>query len=101
MPIYRALEGTGPMPFTLWVGRLCDEFPGRLPSELLAEWQRLPAGFLDEVMEARAFVRTKTLLEAAPEPDKVPETPMLQIVKDVIEAVADEDLARAQDAHAR
>ena len=41
--------------FACWVGWLCRRFPGRFPSEVLAEVGRLPAGFLEEVAHSLEY----------------------------------------------
>ena len=62
--LFRWLEGHGQRPqlqpvspFAYYLGRLCEEFPGIAPSELLAERARLPEGLLEEIVESRAFAR--------------------------------------------
>jgi len=46
------------MPVPYLVGRLCEEF-GYHPEQALHAWQRAPEGFLEQVMEMRAYARTK------------------------------------------
>lgn len=41
-----------------------QEFPGRFPTEIVAEMRRLPVGFLNEVIEAGAYGDTKLRLDA-------------------------------------
>lgn len=82
------------MPLPLWIGRLCEEFHC-LPSAAYAETQRLPAGLLEEILEARAFATAKSLLDYAPDPKKVPNTPMVQLVKDVMQDAAQEEIDAA------
>ena len=53
------------MPTSLWLAGLCEAFPGRFPSEVLDEIDRLPAGMLDEVVEARHYRRAKAMVDAA------------------------------------
>lgn len=43
---------------------MCDEF-SCLPSEAYAEWQRLPVGMLEEIIEARHYARAKQAIEGA------------------------------------
>ena len=50
---------------SLWLADLCDAFPGRFPSEVMAEIDRLPVGLLSEVLEARAYRHAKSMREAA------------------------------------
>lgn len=44
---------------------LMEAFPGRLPSELDAEDARLAVGALDEVLEARAYLQAKRVVDRA------------------------------------
>jgi hypothetical protein len=53
-------------PFTYYVSRLCDEFPGRLPTEIFAERDRLPVGFLEEVIASRHFARAVATYQQNP-----------------------------------
>lgn len=58
------MDGKGPIPFAHYVGRLSEEFGGRLPSEILAEHARVPVGFLEEILEARLYAATKAVYDA-------------------------------------
>ena len=49
------------------LGRLSEEFGGALPSVIWAEQQRLPAGLLEEIVEARAFAAAWRANAADPE----------------------------------
>jgi hypothetical protein len=53
------------MPWELWMGILCEEFPGRLPTEILAEERRLPTGLLDTIVLYRSYKRAKRMLDEA------------------------------------
>lgn len=55
------------MPFGLWVAGLCARFPGRLPSEVMAEVARLPVGMLDDICEAWNFRTAFEMTQAADE----------------------------------
>lgn len=57
--------GQGPEPYAHWVQRMCDAF-GCLPSAIERERQRQPAGFLDEVIEARHYAHVKAVYDADP-----------------------------------
>jgi hypothetical protein len=47
--------------------RLCfDWFPGRLPTEIRAEIERLPEGFVDEMIESYAYARAVSANHADP-----------------------------------
>jgi hypothetical protein len=50
---------------SLWLADLCEAFPGRFPSEVMAEVDRLPVGLLSDVLEARAYRQAKQMREAA------------------------------------
>jgi len=52
-------------------------------------------GLLEEVIEARAYAQTKAQWDAAESKTDVPESPMLELVKRVDFAIAEEDLAGA------
>ena len=43
------------MPIEHFYGRLSEEFGGALPSVLAAELQRLPVGFLQQILEYRRY----------------------------------------------
>jgi hypothetical protein len=87
------------MPFEHYVGRLCEEFPGRLPSEVLAERRRLPEGFLEDLIEMRAFAAVWARLDAAEDKSKVERSPTRDLVELVMERCATADIeAKKQDA---
>lgn len=54
------------MPYAFWVSRMCEEFQC-LPSQIEAEIGRLPAGFLDDVIEARRFAEYKAAYDRDPQ----------------------------------
>jgi hypothetical protein len=43
------------MPVEHYMGRLSQEFGGALPTAIAAEQHRLPVGFLEQVIEYRAY----------------------------------------------
>ena len=49
------MEGGGPIPIEHYLGRLSEEFGGALPSEIIREMQRLPVGFLEQLLEYRNY----------------------------------------------
>lgn len=61
------------------MSRICEEFPCLSPSTAYEEWQRLPAGFLEEVIEARHYAAAKRLVEDAPVRSNLPQTEMVQL----------------------
>ncbi len=66
MALHRHLDGDGPQPLSLWVSRMCEAF-SCLPSEIEAEWQRLPVGFLEDIVESRAYERAYSFYKANPD----------------------------------
>lgn len=56
------------MPFEFYVGRLCEEF-GALPSEIIAERERLPEGFLERVIECRRYAEAKMTYDRTSTPE--------------------------------
>lgn len=78
------------MPWALYVGRICEAFNCR-PSQALEELARMPAGWLDEIIEARAFADTWSLWDQATDKAHVPDTPMMALVKEIEFACVAED----------
>lgn len=64
MALHRSLDGVGPMPFVFLVGRLCQEF-GYKPEEAVRAWGEAPVGFLEQVIEARAYAEVKAAADRA------------------------------------
>lgn len=93
----RGLDGTGPLPFEYWIGRLCEEFHC-LPSEAFREWLTVPADFLEHVIEARHFAKAKATFDAAEKPSDLPKSEAIDLVKMIELEVKREDLA-AREAH--
>ncbi len=54
------------MPWLWWVSRVCDEF-GCLPSVAVREMMDTPAGWLEDIVEMRAFARARALKAKAEE----------------------------------
>jgi hypothetical protein len=50
-----SFEGLAPQPFEHYVGRLSEEFGGMPCSQVIEELERLPAGFMEQVIEYRRF----------------------------------------------
>jgi hypothetical protein len=76
---------------------LAEEF-GCLPSAALAEWQRAPAGLLEEIIEMRAFAAAKQIVDSAQRRQDIPRTPMCQLVQriefELVQAQVDVDAKR-------
>lgn len=75
-----------------FVSRVCEEF-GCTPSVALREIEQHD-DLLTDVMEARAFVRTKQACDAAASKVERPDTPMARLVTEFEFAAAREALAR-------
>lgn len=75
----------------LWVSRMCEAF-SCLPSEIERERLRLPAGFLESVLETRAYERAHAAYEANPKAAnktgllKLAEVITFELVQDDIDA---------------
>jgi hypothetical protein len=61
--LHRALDGAGPLPLEFIIGRICEEFHC-LPSAAWREWRNLPAGFLETILDDRAYARAKATYDA-------------------------------------
>lgn len=58
---------------------MCDVFKGRLPSEIVAELERVPVGFLEEVVEAMAYESAYRFYKA--QPDTKDRSELVQLAK--------------------
>jgi hypothetical protein len=79
------LDGTGPQPEALWIARLTEAFQC-LPSEAIREWRAAPVGYLEEVLEARAYEQAKAMTDAADSPEarkRLPKTELFQMVTEI------------------
>lgn len=83
------------MPIEWWIGRICEEFHC-LPSEAWREWQLTPVGWIERVMEARAYAATKRLRDAAKDEKHMPTGPMSDRVKQIQFAIVREEIAANQ-----
>lgn len=90
------LDGTGQQPFrpvspfAYYLSRLCEEFPGKFPTEIMAEMDRLPVGMLEEIIESRAYARAHAA-NAADVPDWQA-SPMRTRAKEIEHELAEEEL---------
>jgi hypothetical protein len=83
----------------LWLAGLCDAFPGRFPTEILAEMSRLPVGMIDDMLEAKAYRQAKDMTDSADTADarkRLPKTPMFNLVKQIDMELAAEALEKAR-----
>lgn len=72
------------------IGRLSEEFGGALPSVILAERRRLPEGFLERLIEYRAYANTKAAKARRDNPKDKGE--MWQLVEEIEFELAGEEL---------
>lgn len=86
-PSYRPVS-----PFAFYLSRLCEEFPGRLPTEIMAEMDRLPCGLLDEILESRSYGRAKAANVA--DPKGATSSEMRRLATVIEFELAQEELAR-------
>ncbi|HWB15978.1 MAG TPA: hypothetical protein VG538_06175 [Vicinamibacterales bacterium] len=71
---------------------MCEEFHC-LPSEAFREWLTLPAGLLEDILEAKSYAHAKAIVDAkdAPKSQRY-ETPMTQMVEQIEMAIVAEEL---------
>lgn len=74
-------------PFEWVVSRICEEF-GCLPSEALRELLDEPRGMALDIIELRAYARTKAQMDEAKRPEDMPHGKMADWVWAVMEAIA-------------
>lgn len=55
------------MPIEHYYGRLSEEFGGALPSVIWKEQQRLPIGFLEQLLEYRRYAEAHAANKADPQ----------------------------------
>lgn len=60
---------------------MSEEFGGALPSAIMAERALWPPGFLEEIIEARAYAATKAMFDQRQNPTA--ESTLLQLVKEI------------------
>ena len=90
------MNGDGPLPVEYWLSRLCEEF-GALPSEMLAELERLPAGTLESILEYRQFGRAIAIYEQSTQAPGE----LVALIKTIdFELVADELARKRQEGRA-
>lgn len=77
MDLHRALDEDGPFPLEFIVGRICEEFHC-LPSAAWREWQALPVGFIETILEYRAYHHAKARYDARGQ--RAGDSPMTDLV---------------------
>ena len=86
-----ALAGKAPPPFEFWIGRICEEFHC-LPSEAMREWRTSPAGFLEDVMEARAYAQAWAMVDGAKSAKDIPSSPLTDLAITIRRELAEDEL---------
>ena len=71
------------LPFEWIISRICEEF-NCLPSAALRELMNDPAQMAIDIMELRAYARTKEMLDNAQNKADVKNTPMVEKVFEII-----------------
>ncbi len=71
----------------MYLSRLCEEFPGVLPSAILAERDCLPAGLLEEIIDSRNYARAYALYQQHPKATGA----LVQLVKETEFALRQEE----------
>jgi hypothetical protein len=95
-------EEGAPVPFALWVSRLCEEF-SCLPSAALREWEAWQEtdqpDLLEEIIEARAYAAAKRASDDAETPEarqRLPKTWLFGMVTEIEMQLAREAIARRE-----
>lgn len=78
------------MPLVFWIGRICEEF-ACTPSVALRELEVLPDGFIEQLIEARAYAATKRACDAATSRKERPTGPLADLVTEIEFALAQEE----------
>lgn len=76
-----------------WVGVIAEAFHCP-PSVAEHEWLTAPAGWIEQILEARNFAACKDILDRAKTKADVPDSPMMRTVKQIVARCAKEDIAR-------
>jgi hypothetical protein len=82
------------MPWAWWVSQVCELFPGRFPSECLAEWARSPVGLLEDIAEMRAFAAVWRQAEHARTAAEMPQGPLADLLREIEFGLAAEELSQ-------
>lgn len=76
---------------------LLEAFPGRLPTEIIDEIARLPVGFLEDALEAKAYRGVKAMVDAAQTAEarkQLPTTPLFALYREIEMEIAAEAMER-------
>jgi hypothetical protein len=71
------------VPVAWLVCRICEEWPAYTPEAAYRAWRTAPAGFFEELIEARAFAATHRAYVAAGGRKKLPgDSPLADLVQE-------------------
>lgn len=93
--LHRGLDDKGPLPHAYLIRRICDVFHC-LPSAAEEELRRSPVGWVEEVIEAGHYADAKAMVDRATDEKQLPQTPLMELVKDITEQLAQEEIDAAQ-----
>ena len=71
---------------------MSEEFGGALPTVIWAEQQRLPVGFLEQIIEYRRYAEAYAANQVDGSSDGWRSTPMRTLAKELEHALAEEEL---------
>ncbi len=94
--MHRFLAGE-PAPYqaAFWTSRVCEEFHiDPMRADAVMAWA--PAGWLEEVIEARHYADTYHQVMAASKPSDVPSSPLVDLVREIELDRADKALRAKQ-----
>jgi hypothetical protein len=80
--LHLGLDGKGPLPATFWIGRICEEFHC-IPPVAVQMWRTCPAGWLEEIIEARHYAHAKRVVESAKTKADIPSGELFQLAQEI------------------
>lgn len=76
---------------SFWVGRICEEFHCT-PSVAYREWLTLPAGTIEEILDARAYAQAKRVVAHAKTAKDIPDGELFELASAIELELAGEEL---------
>lgn len=76
--MHLALEGQGPPTLEMVLSRICQEFPGCLPTRVLWELENDPDQLVLQIIRIRDYERVKSMVDQAENESKLPKTPLVE-----------------------
>lgn len=71
---------------------MSEEFGGLRPSIVIDELQRLPVGFMEQIIEYRRYAEAKAANDADPDPVRRQSTPMRMLANEIEFDLAEEEI---------